>query len=54
MTLDELAKLVKEMREKQREYFRTRNASILRESKDLERRVDRAVEEISDKQERLF
>jgi hypothetical protein len=45
MTLGELAALVGRCRAKQKEYFRTRDATVLRECKDLERRVDAAVEE---------
>ena len=40
MTAKEFFDLVSEMREKQKEYFRTRSASALNESKTLERRVD--------------
>lgn len=36
----EFLELVQDMREKQKQYFRTRNANILRESKDLEVKVD--------------
>lgn len=39
-TAKEFFDLVSEMREKQKEYFRTRSASALNESKTLERRVD--------------
>lgn len=35
--------LVRRMRAKQVEYFKTRDTTILRESKDLERRVDEAI-----------
>lgn len=54
MTVEGLAKLVREMRKKQKEYFRYRHATVLQESKDLERRVDIAVEEVLDRQEKLF
>lgn len=40
----EFIDLVQRMRAKQKEYFRTRDTTILRESKDLERHVDNAVE----------
>ena len=40
MTAKEFFDLVSEMRSKQKEYFRTRSASALNESKTLERRVD--------------
>ena len=59
MTAREFFDLVSDMREKQKEYFRTRSTSVLNESKALERRVDdeiRRVKQIlEDKQEqRLF
>jgi len=34
MTIEDLAGLVRRMRKKQREYFRTRDAAVLREAKD--------------------
>lgn len=40
MPLDEFKDLIRRMREKQKTYFRTRDAAVLRECKDLERRVD--------------
>ena len=40
MTDDGFRALVARMRQAQREYFKTRNASWLRLSKDLERQVD--------------
>lgn len=49
-----LAMKVKQMRDKQREYFRTRDKAVMRESKDLEARVDRQVDEILDDKPRLF
>ncbi len=49
MTLDELAALVSRMRAKQKEYFKKRTPTILQESKDLERRVDDALDEIAGK-----
>lgn len=42
--MDEFRDLVRRMRAKQREYFRVRTAEVLRECKDLERRVDEALE----------
>jgi hypothetical protein len=39
-TFNEFADLVRRMRQKQKDYFRTRNPVTLGESKDLERRVD--------------
>ena len=45
MTTDEFYKLVEEMRNVQKEYFRTRDANILNESKRLEKAVDNAIKE---------
>lgn len=36
--------LVRRMRAKQRDYFREKDATVLRECKDLERRVDAALD----------
>ena len=41
-----LRKTVREMRNKQREYFRTRNQSTLTEAKQAEREVDAILDEI--------
>lgn len=48
MTLIELAKLVKEMRDAQKRWFNpnTRTQEVLTESKRLERRVDEACREV--------
>lgn len=59
MTAKEFFDLVSEMRSKQKEYFRTRSASALNESKTLERRVDdeimRANQMIKERQQpKLF
>lgn len=57
MELHDFAALVGRMRAKQAEYFRTRDRIALQESKDLERRVDAAVNEIlgkADRQPELF
>ena len=43
MTLDELARLVAEMRVAQREFFRCKTPSALRAALALERRVDAAL-----------
>ena len=45
-TVEELARLVNEMRTAQKEYFRTRSGSALENSKRLERKVDEAVGEV--------
>lgn len=59
MDAESFFKLVAALRDKQKEYFRTRSQSALRESKALEKRVDdeiRRVEQIlNDKREpKLF
>lgn len=46
MTLEELARLVADMREAQKRYFRTKDVKFLNQSKDLERRVDKATADI--------
>ena len=43
MTADDFKDLVRRMRAKQKEYFRKRDNTILNECKDLERRVDDAL-----------
>lgn len=53
MTAVELAKLVADMRNAQKEYFRTRSGPALEKSKQLEKRVDTAVKELLD-QPQLF
>lgn len=46
--------LVSEMRKKQKQYFATRDKSVLVESKNLERRVDEEIERANNiLQERL-
>ena len=59
MTHEEFVKKVKQMREMQQKYFRTRDSSVLRDCKQLERQVDieitHAEAEFSDKkQPKLF
>lgn len=39
--------LVSDMRAKQKEYFRTRSSSVLRESKALEKQVDDEIERVN-------
>lgn len=46
MTLEQLATLVKSMRDAQKEYFKTKNREALIASKVNERLVDEAVEAI--------
>ena len=62
MKIDELAELVQQMRAAQAKYFRMRRtdaradqlARALSESKELERRVDKACDDVANKQPRLF
>ncbi|MEO1527711.1 MAG: hypothetical protein AAFX06_19955 [Planctomycetota bacterium] len=54
MTNDDFIALVHQMRTAQKEYFRTRDGSVLSRSKELERRVDQAVAELQDRQPSLF
>ena len=60
MKLGEYAQLVKEMRAAQKEFFRTprddeaRRRDTVSRSKELERRVDRATEDILDTQAKMF
>lgn len=53
MTVIDLARLVADMRAKQRAYFRTRSTADLDASKAAEKRVDLAIKEALD-QPRLF
>ena len=53
MSMNDFIKLVKEMREMQKRYFKTRNADVLKESKRLEREVDAEIE-ATEKGEPLF
>lgn len=52
----EFLEKVQEMRKKQKEYFRTRDANVLNESKNLERQVDKMAEELQSRRkgEMLF
>lgn len=47
MNTDEFIDLVRRMRARQKAYFKTRDATVLRESKDLEARTDQAIEEMT-------
>lgn len=49
MAPEEFVDLVKRMRAKQTQYFANRDRTTLNESKDLERRVDRAIESYAKK-----
>lgn len=51
----EFVKLVRQMRDKQKEYFRTRNLIVLRDAKKLESDVDNTVISLfQDEQMQLF
>lgn len=54
MSYDEFLVLVLNMRDAQREYFRTRDSGVLGHARALERQVDAAIKAASDKQSRLF
>jgi hypothetical protein len=55
MTLQEFADLVGQMRQAQRDYFRTRKPETLNAAKSLERKVDQACKDLADcDQGRLF
>ena len=59
MTAKEFFDLVSDMRLKQKEYFRTRNTSVLNESKALERLVDAEIRRVNEimndnKENKLF
>jgi hypothetical protein len=43
MDFKEFLELVKKMRDKQKEYFRTRNKEVLAEAKRLEKEVDEQI-----------
>ena len=45
MKTEEFYKLVEDMRTAQKKYFKTRDANVLQESKNLERAVDKAITE---------
>ena len=54
ITLEEFAKLVKDMRHQQRRYFATRNKDVLSESRKLEAKVDAVINDMFDLQRKLF
>lgn len=59
MTARDFFDLVARMRDKQKEYFRSRSASVLKESKQLEKQVDEEIKRVSEimrerKEPRLF
>lgn len=54
ITLEKFAEEVRQMRYQQRRYFAYRRPEVLERSKELERRVDKMVEEILDVNPQLF
>lgn len=54
ITLEKFAEEVRQMRYQQRRYFAYRRPEVLERSKELERRVDKIVEEILDVNPQLF
>ena len=54
ITLEDFAKLVKDMRHQQRRYFATRNKDVLTESRKLEAKVDAIINDMFDLQRKLF
>lgn len=54
MKPEEIIDLVESMREWQKRYFRERSAEALSRSKELERRVDAAIEQFKNRQPGLF
>lgn len=51
---EQIISAVRDMREAQKEYFRTRDVNILRRSKALEKRVDALLAEYDNPQKDLF
>lgn len=47
MTAKDFFDLVARMRDKQKEYFRTRSGSVLKESKQLEKQVDEEIKRVN-------
>ena len=54
ITLEEFAEEVRQMRYQQRRYFAYRRPEVLERSKELERRVDRIVDEVLNNESQLF
>ena len=48
MTAKDFFDLVARMRDKQKEYFRTRSGSVLKESKQLEKQVDEEIRRVNE------
>ena len=47
MNAEQFFRLTERMRAKQKEYFKTRSQSSLRESKELERQVDEEIQRVN-------
>lgn len=47
MNAKEFFNLVSQMRQAQREYFKTRNNTVLQQSKDLENLVDKEIDRVN-------
>lgn len=54
MTHSQFVEKVSEMRNAQKQYFRTRSSEILRRAKQLEREVDAEIARFCDPQDDLF
>ena len=54
MTYEQFIDLVAEMRQAQKEYFKTRDRNILSKSKQLEAQVDAEINKVNSKQLNLF
>lgn len=52
--MKEFIELVREMRNAQKEYFKTRSKDVLNLSKELERKVDAELQSINNTQQILF
>jgi hypothetical protein len=52
-TMKEFIELVREMRNAQKEYFKTRSKDVLNRSKELERKVDAELQSINNTQQTL-
>ena len=52
--MKEFIELVREMRNAQKEYFKTRSKDVLNRSKELERKVDNYLQSINNTQQTLF
>lgn len=54
LTFEEFAQLVHEMREAQKKFFLTGERVFIARAKSLERKVDRALDDLFDSQLKLF